>query len=269
VDDLLEFLVVTPGMPPVRVHAANWISALGEGVKALGIDEPLKRLACEVLPNGAVIARNVATGTGFTVRQAPSKRDEPEVEVVDETDEETFIGEFLPEMVDLTEELEALSDLKKESVFRRLVDQIVTAPDASTAWRLALDVAHDLVPCESASALRREEDGALSFVGATGSHGSRVMSILVPKGAGIAGFCVENGTSLIVLDPATDPRFLAVMDQITGFATRSLLCVPVIFGDRRFGCLEVLNAPVGTQFTRAHLELLEMLADALSKRLAA
>ncbi len=79
---------------------------------------------------------------------------------------------------------------------------------------------------------------------------------------------MEHGTSLIVLDPATDPRFLAVMDQITGFATRSLLCVPVIHGEERFGCLEVLNAPVGTQFTRTHLELLEMLAEALAKRLA-
>jgi hypothetical protein len=263
--DLLEFVVVVPGRPPVRVEAANWIAALGEGVKALGIDEPLKRLACEVLPNGSVIARNVVSGTGFTVRQTSN---EPEVEVVDDTDEETFIGEFLPEMVDLTEELEALSGLKNENVFRKLVDQIVKAPDAPAAWRLALDVAHDLVPCESASALQRAEDGSLSFVGATGSHGSRVMSILVPKGAGIAGFCVEHGTSLIVLDPATDPRFLAVMDQITGFATRSLLCVPVMTEDQRFGCLEVLNAPVGTQFTRTHLELMEMLADALAKRLA-
>jgi hypothetical protein len=268
VDESLEFLVVVPGRAPVRVTAANWIAALGEGVKALGIDEPLKRLACEVLPNGSVIARNVVSGTGFTVKPAPSKRDEPEVEVVDEQDEETFIGEFLPEMVDLTEELEALSEMKNESVFRRLVDQIAKAPDAPAAWRLALDVAHDLVPCESASALERDDDGQLSFVGATGSHGSRVMSILVPKGAGIAGFCVEHGTSLIVLDPATDPRFLAVMDQITGYATRSLLCVPVMRADTRFGCLEVLNAPVGTQFTRAHLELMEAVADALAKRLA-
>ena len=265
--DLLEFTVVVPGRAPVRVEAANWIAALGEGVKVLGIDEPLKRLACEVLPNGAVIARNVVSGTGFTVRQT-SRKDEPEVEVVDDGDEETFIGEFLPEMVDLTEELEALSGLKNEDTFRRLVDQVVKAPDAATAWRLAPDVAHDLVPCESASALRRAEDGSLSFVGVTGSHSSRVMSIVVPKGAGIAGFCVEYGTSLIVLDPASDPRFLAVMDQLTGFSTRSLLCVPVMTDDQRFGCLEVLNAPVGTQFTRTHLELLEMLADALAKRLS-
>ena len=265
--DLLEFTVVVPGRPPVRVEAANWISALGEGVKALGIDEPLKRLAAEVLPNGAVIARNVVTGTGFTVQQT-SKKDEPEVEVVEDGDEETFIGEFLPEMVDLTEELEALSGLKNEALFQRLVDQIVTAPDAPTAWRLALGVAHDLVPGESASALQRADDGSLSFLGATGPHSSRLMSILVPKGAGIAGFCVENGTSLIVLDPASDPRFLAVMDQLTGFSTRSLLCVPVMTDHQRFGCLEVLNAPVGTQFTRTHLELMEMLAGALAKRLA-
>jgi hypothetical protein len=265
--ELLEFTVVVPGREPVRVEAANWIAALGEGVKALGIDEPLKRLACEVLPNGAVIARNVISGTGFTVRQT-SKRDEPEVEVVEDGDEETFIGEFLPEMVDLTEEIEALSDLKNEEVFRKLVDQIVKAPDTPTAWRLALDVAHDLVPCESASGLQRAEDGSLSFVGATGPHSSRLMSVLIPKGAGIAGFCVEQGTSLIVLDPASDPRFLSVMDHITGFATRSLLCVPVQHGDGRFGCLEVLNAPVGTQFTRTHLELMEMLANALAKRLA-
>ncbi|MFT4978268.1 MAG: hypothetical protein ACI8S6_004176 [Myxococcota bacterium] len=98
------FLVSTRGgEAPVEVEAPNWLVALGIGLDALGEVTSIDRLACEVLANGKVIARDVRTGTGFIVQlaepgeDAPRRRPPPEAEDVliatdadDEDDDETF-----------------------------------------------------------------------------------------------------------------------------------------------------------------------------------
>jgi len=74
---LRRFLVSVRGGTPSDVLAANWLSALGDGLEQLGIVGDIDRLACEVLPNGTVIARDVRTGAGYIVQPAgPTEPDE-------------------------------------------------------------------------------------------------------------------------------------------------------------------------------------------------
>lgn len=65
-----RFLVSARGLPPASVDAGNWLAALGLGLDKLGVVAELHRLACEVLPNGTVIARDVSAGAAFVVRPA-------------------------------------------------------------------------------------------------------------------------------------------------------------------------------------------------------
>jgi len=65
-----RFFVSVRGGAPSNVLAANWLSALGDGLEQLGIVGDIDRLACEVLPNGTVIARDVRTGAGYVVQPA-------------------------------------------------------------------------------------------------------------------------------------------------------------------------------------------------------
>jgi hypothetical protein len=66
-----RFQVYADGHPAVELYAHNWITALGMGVEMMedaGGVEGLGQLACEVLPNGTVIARDSSTGRHFVVR---------------------------------------------------------------------------------------------------------------------------------------------------------------------------------------------------------
>ena len=60
--------VTARGLASVQVQGRNWLVALGRGLHELGRVDELARLACEVLPNGTVIARDIATGTGYIVQ---------------------------------------------------------------------------------------------------------------------------------------------------------------------------------------------------------
>jgi class 3 adenylate cyclase/putative methionine-R-sulfoxide reductase with GAF domain len=60
-------------------------------------------------------------------------------------------------------------------------------------------------------------------------------------GQGIAGYVAARGKSIIVNDVQQSPQFFAVIDDITGFKTRSALCVPMISQGKVIGVIELLN----------------------------
>ena len=125
-----------------------------------------------------------------------------------------------------------------------------------------------LVPSEAGSALQQEQGKGIRFVGTRGPNSHRLAGVILPRGIGIIGFCMDRIASLIVQDPKNDPRFFRDMDDATGFATRAVLCVPVAMEGVVFGCLELMNPPEGILFTRNHIELVEMVAAALADRLS-
>ena len=68
--------------------------------------------------------------------------------------------------------------------------------------------AAELMKSETASLmLVDDETGELTFEVATGAAGEEVVKHRIPAGQGVAGWVVEHAESLIVADPAKDPRF--------------------------------------------------------------
>jgi signal transduction histidine kinase len=51
--------------------------------------------------------------------------------------------------------------------------------------------------------------------------------IRMPSDAGLAGACFRTGETINLEDAYTDPRFAKIVDEQTGYRTRSLLCAPV------------------------------------------
>jgi len=376
---LSRFLVSAPGIRPAAVEAGNWLAALGLGLDKLGLDADFNRLACEVLPNGTVIAQDVRSGNRFVVRPeveeserpvstpsaseggAPGRPafkdatepargyssidlsippdeadtvvpDEDEEDLVaegaDDEDEDAYpmdehdeplevadLDEVLPVdvaplpqahedepvdetsssysgpiLVDGTDEdvaeldsrnLEPLlgdpllpladeplpDEEEEERRVLELLEGIRSARDDIVAWQNALGVAMKLVPAEAGSALKREASGGVQFVGTEGPGAHVLRGVRLPKGIGIIGFCMDRIASIIVHDPKHDPRFYKEMDKATGFATRSVLCVPVAMEGDVFGCLELMNPPIGSSFNRIHIELVELVAGTLADRL--
>ncbi|MCA9642484.1 MAG: GAF domain-containing protein, partial [Myxococcales bacterium] len=76
--------------------------------------------------------------------------------------------------------------------------------------------------------------------------GSRVRSIRVKVGHGIAGAVAQTGKPLRVADAYADPRFEPEWDMLTGYRTTSILAVPLKNHlGRTIGVIQVLNKHAG------------------------
>ena len=78
------------------------------------------------------------------------------------------------------------------------------------------------------------------------------------------GLCFDLGIPMQVANVREDERHNAAFDEATGFDTRTMLCVPIKnpeFG--AVGVIQLLNAPPGG-FSQAHVDAVEMVAQALA-----
>ncbi|MFZ5476898.1 MAG: GAF domain-containing protein [Myxococcota bacterium] len=234
----------------LEVDAENWLTALGEALGTFGVVDSMDRIACEALPNGQILVRDVRTGSGWVV--AP-------LEGGTEDDEALVDDASFPQDPD-EPQAGGVSDALRE------IQGALTVEEAA---RRAVEAALQLVPAEGGAVLVRQADDALKFVFASGPGSEHLLGMRVPAGAGVAGFCVRRGTALALRDAYADPRFLKQMDQITGVRTRSLLCMPVVRDRRALGCIELINGRSSVGFDRNAMADVELIADALARRIAA
>lgn len=123
-----------------------------------------------------------------------------------------------------------------------------------------MDEVEALFPVEAGSLLLLDEEkGELRFERALGSGTPRVAPFRLRVGQGIAGWVAERGEPLLVPNVQEDPRFYRAVDQLSGFRTRSILCVPLMARGRPIGVIELINKVQGP-FTEEDLTLLELLA---------
>jgi sigma-B regulation protein RsbU (phosphoserine phosphatase) len=77
---------------------------------------------------------------------------------------------------------------------------------------------------------------------------------------GIAGWVARHGEPLIINDVTKDDRFCSDIDDITGFATKSILCAPLQARGNTIGVIEVLNKKDGSEFDERDLQTLMAVA---------
>lgn len=288
------FTVMTRGKAPVTVEAGNWIVAMGLGIERLHGSAAIERLACEMLPNGTIIARDVQSGAGFVVKpEADSgsavaaaaaeaaERSQPPTEAPEEQLEMGGMGAVERSTVDsasLSEVIE-LSDLPElpdtdagdaSQDVQHLIGQLERISDAETAllaWERGLEIGQQLTAAEAGAAVQLTSNDMLFFVAVAGGVGERLKAARLPHGTGFVGFCVDRVVGFIVEDAARDPRHYTSIDEEMDFRTRDALLMPVSFESTLFGCLELLNTQGGRGFTSDHLEMLEVIAYTVGERL--
>ena len=85
-----------------------------------------------------------------------------------------------------------------------------------------------------------------------------------PKlGQGIAGYSAARGESVLVRDIQTSQYYDPEFDRLTGFKTRSVLCVPLVSQGKVLGVIEVLNRQHG-DFDTKDIQLLQSIATSVS-----
>jgi GAF domain-containing protein len=75
------------------------------------------------------------------------------------------------------------------------------------------------------------------------------MDFRVPMGKGIVGFCARQGVSLAISDAQRDERFYRNISDAIQYPTHSILCAPIQYEGRVYGCLELMNRNEGSSFT--------------------
>lgn len=125
----------------------------------------------------------------------------------------------------------------------------------------SIEAAKRLLNTQAASLLLLDEKtGELFFEVAVGEKGSLLQSVRLPRGRGIAGWVAEHGMPVVVHDVGNDPRFYPGVDEISGFITRDMICVPVTAKDRALGALQAINNQ-GEPFEEDDMLILHALAN--------
>lgn len=83
--------------------------------------------------------------------------------------------------------------------------------------------------------------------------------IRFPIGTGIAGQVALTGEILNIIDAYSDPRFNRSVDQITGYKTETILCMPIFIRGSIIGVVQMVNKRSG-YFSKEDEEAFEMFA---------
>lgn len=90
--------------------------------------------------------------------------------------------------------------------------------------------------------LMEKDSKRLKFEIVMGVDPTKLDKIYLEDGEGIAGWVCENGQPAIVEDVKNDSRFSPRLDEILGFTTRSVVCVPLLNGTNEvIGAIELIN----------------------------
>jgi len=138
--------------------------------------------------------------------------------------------------------LESVMDLQE--LLPRIMEEAKLLTDAEASSLMLWDA-------------QREE---LFFEVALGRGGEAVKPIRLRLGEGVAGSAALSRSPVNVPDVSQDERWFAKADAVTGFATRSMLAVPMLHRGRLVGVLEVLNRRGGGNFTSVDEASLSVLA---------
>lgn len=130
--------------------------------------------------------------------------------------------------------------------------------DMKKVLNYTMDMIREVMNVEAGSLLfleGQELEVAVAFNGGM----PLLRKLRLKLGQGIAGCVAGRGESVIANDIETSPQFFPVIDEESGFRTRSALCVPMISQGRVIGVIEVLNKLNG-RFDANDRDLLQAIA---------
>lgn len=136
---------------------------------------------------------------------------------------------YLKPMYEILDLLSGLQDSNEDKVWIRIVEKLTVALNCEAATYFLLGPkGRQLIPHYS--------------VGVPPEELSRIPMEI---GRGICGWVASHREPLLVEDAYADSRFLKEADTITGFKTRTILCVPLMDRLDLTGVIELINKRTG------------------------
>ncbi|MCL4502786.1 MAG: sensor domain-containing diguanylate cyclase [Deltaproteobacteria bacterium] len=139
---------------------------------------------------------------------------------------------------------------------------LVSAYDMETLLTAVLERIKLLLPAANWSLLLLDpQTRELYFAVTVGVDPESVKSIRLRPGEGIAGTVAQTGQPIFIPKVDEDPRFSARVDTATGFATRSIIALPLVVRGEVIGVFEVVNVEDEEFFREKYLPHLSIVAD--------
>lgn len=152
--------------------------------------------------------------------------------------------------------------LRELTIINDLVKTLTSTLQLTDVLRTVLDKIKTLTSAEALSLLLYDgERDELVFAATETLRENAIVGLSVPEAKSIAGWVVRTGQAALVNDTGSDTRFYSVIDQVSHFATASLLAVPLRKGDEVIGVIEVVNRYGGKWFSDEDLRKLQDVAD--------
>jgi len=148
------------------------------------------------------------------------------------------------------EELAALNDISRA---------ISSVLNLETILKMVMQAIESAIRVEEATLFLVDEQTQELVFSVTLNGQGEEMPFRLAMGQGIAGWVAQHQEAVVVNDVRQDPRFYPRIDELTGFVTRSVLCVPLRGREKTIGVLEVLNKYEG-KFDDVDRALLESMA---------
>lgn len=129
----------------------------------------------------------------------------------------------------------------------------------------AMQWAEDFIEAEASTVYELDEQKDELFIRvARGEKQKSIKKIKLHPHQGIAGHVVKTGEAMIVQDVTKERLFDPRYDEITGFKTRCMICVPLKVRSRVLGALQVLNKKGTKKFTYDDVRLLTNMSQQIA-----
>ncbi len=139
---------------------------------------------------------------------------------------------------------------------------ITSSLDLDTILEGIMEEVHVFFDAANWSLMRLDPNtNELFFVIVQGIDRSAVMNIRLGPGEGIAGLVAKTGQSIFVPDTSRDTRFSNRIDRVSGFETKSVIAVPLVFRGTIYGVIEIVNRTTGIAFSEDEHLILQTIAD--------
>jgi len=151
-----------------------------------------------------------------------------------------------------------------EDGFRAAVAAGVIGSDESyrSLLRSIVEVARAIFGAQRSSIfLYDEEADELVFEAVAGEEEQGLVGSRLPSSTGIAGWTLVSRQPLVIEDLTQDPRHAREVAEKTGYVPKGLMSVPLLFGERALGVLQVLDRPQRPGFSLQEMELLGLFAN--------
>ncbi|GAB4338744.1 MAG: hypothetical protein Kow0089_10950 [Desulfobulbaceae bacterium] len=175
-----------------------------------------------------------------------------------------FLSHILSFAIEESRLMTAVAKRNKELIAIKQIGSALASStfDMKQVLEYTMQMIRALMNVEAGS-LALVKDGELEFAVAFEIDLEKLSRVKLKLGQGISGAVAARGESIIENDVQQSSNFYPQIDTITGFTTRSVLCVPMISQGKVIGIIEVLNKREG-DFSEEDRDVLHSIATSVS-----